>query len=145
MKLLRSGILRCVCGLVIALAIACTGCSDSVRGLANRTRKAATADAWRAWAAQVVERSRTNSMPPPPAEWPEFVRRTAVGNRTWRVVVSQSGSDTYVTPLVMLISLGGFQSIGVVIGPPEYVEIAPSQYPQISRAVYAGIYVREVH
>jgi hypothetical protein len=53
--------------------------------------------------------------------------------------------DTNGPPLVMLVALGGFESIGVIIGPPSYVEVPPPQYPQISKEVYPGIYVRAVH
>ena len=131
--------------LVVVLALACASCSDSVQGLVERTRRAGTAEEWRAWAAQVIERGKTNSAPLPRSEWPEFVRRTTADNRIWQVLVDHTDTNTSSPPLVMLVALGGFESIGVIIGPPAYVEVAPPQYPQISREVYPGIYVREVH
>lgn len=45
----------------------------------------------------------------------------------------------------MLYSLGGFESVGVIIGPPSYIEVASENVPQWSKQIYPGIYVRDVH
>lgn len=130
---------------MLVLALACSGCGDpSVSNLVGRTKRAATAEQWRAWAAEVIERDKTNSDPLPFSEWPDFVRRTATTSRPWEVRVFRADTDTNSPELVGLVALGGFQSIGVIIGPQSYVEVPPPQYPQTSKLVYPGIYVREV-
>jgi len=128
---------RHIACLSLALMFATSSCTDSVKRLADTARNAATAEEWRTWAAQVIERAKTNSSPLPPSEWPQFVHRTGEG---WQIMV-----ETNNPPLVMLVSLGGFESIGLVIGPPAYTEVRTPGTPIISRRVYPGIYVRESH
>jgi len=135
-----------ISGVIVALLLICAGCTDSVQDLVARTRSAATADEWRAWASQVVERYKTNSTPLARSEWPGFVSRTANGNRrSWQVILSHGDEVTNSTTLVMLVTIGGFESTGIVIGPPSYVEVAPLHISQISTQVYPGIYVRQTH
>jgi hypothetical protein len=128
---------RCIAALVIALALATSGCGESASRLADSARKAGTAEQWHAWAAQVIERSRTNSSLPAEPEWPDFVRRIGAGRQ---LLVETNG-----LPLVMLVSFGGFQSIGLVIGPISYVETNAPGVPLTSKQVYPGMYVRESH
>jgi hypothetical protein len=132
--------------LAFALAMMCAGCSDhDADRLVDRTRRAATADQWRAWAAQVIERDNTNSTSLPSSEWPEFVRKTVTNDHpSWEVDVRHIDGNTNNPKLVMLVAFGGFQSIGVIIGPPSYVEVPPPNISQKSKQVYPGIYVREV-
>ena len=82
-------------------------------------------------------------MPVPRSDWPEFVRRTSSDHRAWHVQVCPVATNT--PPLLVLVSLGGFESIGLIIGPSSYVEVAPPTRPQISREVSPGIYVRQTH
>ena len=110
--------------------------------LVERTRQAASAEEWQKWATEVIDRARTNSTPLPLAEWPEFVRHTGT---SWQVVLGQSGEGTNSSPLLMLVALGGFESIGIIIGPPSYVEISDPRLSRTSKRVYPGIYVRIVH
>jgi hypothetical protein len=132
--------------LSVALAFACACCSDySADRLVDRTRRAATTDQWRTWATQVIERDKTNSTPLPPSDWPEFVRRTVTKDRpSWEVDIRHVDGNTNSPKLVMLVAFGGLQSIGLIIGPPSYVEVPPPQYPHKSKQSYPGIYVREV-
>jgi hypothetical protein len=128
---------RCIAALAIALALATSGCGESGSRLADSARKAGTAKQWHTWAAQVIEGSRTNSSLPAESEWPDFVRHVGAGRQ---LLVETNG-----TPLVMLVSFGGFQSIGLVIGPSSYVETNAPGVPITSKPVYPGIYVRESH
>jgi hypothetical protein len=126
-----------IAALVIALVLATSGCGESASRLAESARKAGTAEQWHAWAAQVIENSRTNSSLPAESEWPDFVRRVGAGR--------QLQVETNGLPLVMLVSFGGFQSIGLVIGPPSYVETNAPGVPLTSKQVYPGMYVRGSH
>src|SRR5689334_5587408 len=65
----------------VAVALATTGCAPSPSSLADSARKAGTAEQWRAWATQVIERSRTNAPPPVESEWPDFVQRVGAGRQ----------------------------------------------------------------
>lgn len=123
------------------------GCSvESADGMAKRARQAASASEWRSWAAEVSQRAITNSNELPRSVRPQFVRRFARGDdRQWQLVIDHVERDTNSAPLVMLISPGGFQSIGIIIGPPNYIEVPPTDGFQISREVYPGIYVRETN
>ena len=123
--------------LSLALMLVTSGCTDSVKRLADTARTAATAEEWRTWATQVIERAKTNSSPLPPSEWPQFARRIGEG---WELIV-----ETNNPPVVMLVSLGGFESIGLIIGPRSYIEMRTPGGPVISKQVYPGIYVRESH
>ncbi|HZR21530.1 MAG TPA: hypothetical protein VFE51_29885 [Verrucomicrobiae bacterium] len=123
--------------LVVALTLATSGCGESPSRLADSARKAATSEQWHTWAAQVVERSKTNLSLPVESEWPDFVKPIGAGRQ---LLVETNG-----TPLVMLVSFGGFQSTGLIIGPPSYVETNAPGVPLTSKPVYPGIYVRESH
>ncbi len=137
--------LRTALYLLVAVIFICSGCTDASPSLVERARLSGTAEQWREWAAQVIARAETNSAPLGRSEWPKFVRDTANDGRSWHVSVGRSDGDTNGVHLVRLVSIGGFESIGVIIGPPDYVEIAPRQNPQNSTQIYPGIYVREVH
>jgi hypothetical protein len=115
---------------------------DYGQELVDRTRQAASAEEWQKWATQVIDRARTNSTPLPSTEWPEFVRRTGT---SWKVVLGHSGEGTNSSTLLMLVALGGSESIGIIIGPPSYVEVSDPHLSQTSKRVYPGIYVRTVH
>src|SRR5262245_11973505 len=65
---------------IAAAACFLASCSDFGQ-VCRETKAAATADQWRAWAATVIERSKTNSTPLPRSEWPDFVRRVAKAPR----------------------------------------------------------------
>ena len=129
--------------LIVVVVLTCSGCTDSAPTLVDRARRAGTEKQWREWAAQVAARAATNSAPFGLSECPEFVRGTATENRSWHVSAGHDDGDGHGPYLVRLVSLGGFESIGVIIGPPDYVELAPPH--QTSTEAYPGIYVREVH
>jgi hypothetical protein len=119
---------------LICLLFVCAGC-DEYHGLANQVRNAATAQQWQAWAVQVLERSKTNSVPPPRSEWPAFVGRLSPPCSDWELWIGRNGS----TSNIALVSVGGFGSFGVDIGPATFVEPAiPSERCQ---QVYPGVYV----
>jgi hypothetical protein len=128
---------RCIGAMVVGLALVTSGCGESASRLADSARKAGTAEQWHAWAAQVLETSRTKPSLPAESEWPHFVRRVGAGRQ---LLVQTNG-----LPLVMLVSFGGFHSVGLVIGPPSYVETNAPGVPLTSKQVYPGIYVRESH
>lgn len=131
----RPQFLLSMAALVIGLADATSGCGESASRLVDSARRAGTAEQWHAWAAQVVERARTNSSLPGESEWPDFVLRVGSGRQ---LLVKTNGA-----PLVMLVSFGGFQSVGLIIGPPSYVETNVPGSSLASKQVYPGIYVRD--
>ena len=104
--------------------------------------KQATPEQWHAWAAHVIERSKTNSDPIPRSEWPDFARRItttdAVDN--WELHVERGDSNT--APHIMLFSLGGFQSIGVDIGSSSFVKSEGPESSVAVKQIYPGVYVR---
>ena len=53
--------------------------------------------------------------------------------------------DSNHTPVVIVATYGGFESIGVIVGPPTYVEASDAVRGLISKQVYPGVYVRESH
>jgi hypothetical protein len=124
----------------------CGGCTDhSVDRLVAKSRAVASAEEWRGWAEQLIERKKTNTTALPFAEWPGFVKAVANDGRHWEVRTWPAPGQTNDT-FVGLLSPGGFQSIGIIIGPPTYVEPTPEAHvPQTSEEIYPGIYVREVH
>lgn len=119
-----------------------SGCTPSVQGLADRVRSAGNAEQWHAWGSQVVERWRTNSNPITKREMPEFVQR---GTPDGAQAVVGGGMDPLRTPVVIVASFGGFESLGVIVGPPAYVEVGDGSRGLISRQVFPGVYVRESH
>ena len=122
-------------GCVVACLLLCCGCTSSVDRLANQVKRAGTAEEWRAWAAQMIERSKTNSSEIEWEEMPAFVQRGTPG-----------GARGFVSKDVVIVArFGGFESIGVVIGPPSYEESGDRSRGQMSKQVYLGIYVRESH
>lgn len=96
--------------------------------------KTSTPEELRAWAAQVTPRYGTSMTPLLESDRPAFLARAALAHRAWSVV---SGPDG----LVQLISPGGFEGIGLVIGPEGYRET--SRERSSSHMIYDGIYVRD--
>jgi hypothetical protein len=131
---------------VCSAVLCCSGCADrSVHRLVAKSRAAASAEEWRGWAEQVIERNKTNTSAPPYAEWPDFVKAVADDGGAWQVLTFKPSGQTNVT-LVGVVRLGGFQSIGIIVGPATYVEATPPRnVPQSSEEIYPGIYVRETH
>ena len=116
---------------LLFLALFSPGC-DGYEGLRTQVRNAATAQQWQGWAVQVLERSKTNSIPPPRSEWPSFVSRLRPPCADWQLWVGTSN--------ITLVSLGGFGSFGVDIGPAGFTaRVDPNQRHQ---QVYPGVYVR---
>jgi hypothetical protein len=89
----------------------------------------------------MVERSKTNSNPISRNEMPAFVRNGTPAGANGRVALMDSNS----TPLVIVARYGGFESIGVVIGPASYVETFDRVTGIISKQAYPGVYVRALH
>lgn len=117
-----------------ALRLLCFGCDDH-RRLANQASKAATAEQWHAWAADVLAHSKTNSSPIPRSEWPVFIKRLRAPCTEWQLVTGRNGS----TSNISLVSFGGFYSIGIDVGGPTFVE--PQNPNERSTKVYPGVYV----
>lgn len=95
---------------------------------------------WHTLAAQILERSKTNSTAVPFSEWPAFAREIArkVPTTNWQLDVQTSGKGN--EPHVSLYSLGGFQCISVDFGSPSFVE---TEDPQDKvTPVYPGVYAR---
>ena len=122
-----------VCWLLCVLFL-CPGC-DEYHGLDRQVKNAATAEQWQAWAVEVLERSRTNSVLPARSEWPAFVTRLTPPCTDWQLVIGRNES----TSNISLVSMGGFGSFGVDIGPATFVE--PWNPNERSRQVYPGVYV----
>ncbi|SRR5258706_4774894 len=116
---------------LICLSLFSSGC-DEYHGLATEIRGAATAQQWQAWAAQVIERSKTNSVPPPRSEWPSFIGRLTPPCTDWQLYIGSSN--------ITLASIGGFGSFGVDIGAATFIE--ESDPNQRCRRIYPGVYVR---
>jgi hypothetical protein len=114
------------------LVLFSAGCNE-YEGLDRQVRIAATAPQWQAWAVQVLERSKTNSVPPPRSEWPSFVARLKPPCSDWQLWIGTSN--------ITLVSLGGFGSFGVDIGAASFIEPTNS-IQRSSRQVYPGVYVR---
>ena len=115
----------------IALLILCAGCNDDTR-LADQAKKAATAQEWHAWAAEVLARSKTNAAPIPRSEWPAFIRHISAPCTEWQLLIGRNGN-------ISLVSLGGFCSYGISFGGPTFVE---PQNPNLHiTKVYPGVYV----
>ena len=91
--------------------------------LAKNVRKHGTSEQWHNWAAQLIERSETNSNPIPLADWPAFVRLAISGGHrdNWELAVNPGDPNT--EPIVQLASVGGFESIGVDIGSTSFVRV----------------------
>jgi hypothetical protein len=114
---------------------------NSFHKMIRRVREA-TPEQWHAWAALVIERSRTNSAPMPPSQWPPFARRltTVDASDNWELDVNPGGSN--VAPHIMLFSLGGFESIGVDVGSPSFVESEEPDSRIVVEQIYPGVYAR---
>ena len=117
-----------------ALSLLCLGCKDDTH-FADQVKAAATAQQWQAWALTVLERAKTNSVPPFSSEWPEFVQRVEAPASQWQLVLGRNGSSSNIS----LVSLGGFCSFGIDIGGPTFVE--PPNPNQHHTRVYPGVYV----
>jgi hypothetical protein len=109
----------------------------------KKAKNAGSAVEWRAWADQMIVRNSTNTSALPRKEWPSLVNSITDTDRSWQIGVTQPEENSGDPPLVMVYSIGGFESIGLIIGPETYVEDPPSG--QISKIVYPGIYVRVTH
>jgi hypothetical protein len=129
-----------------SLALALGVCGDGKRPierLVEKSRAAATEKEWRAWAERVIERSKTNSAYLPSSEWPGFVRSVTDDDRNWHVDVWSAEYEGTNTTFVGLLAIGGFESIGVIIGPARYIEVTAPHDRTIATEVYPGIYVRK--
>ena len=111
-----------------------------IQSLADNVKAAGTEEQWRVWAAQIMERSKTNSSPIRRAEMPEFVQRGTPEDALGSV---RRGLDPDGTPVVV-VTVNPFveETTGVVIGPPSYIEFGDKSCGLISKQVYPGIYVR---
>jgi hypothetical protein len=121
-------------GCYVALLLLCAGCKDD-KHLVEQAKSAATAEQWHAWAAKVLERSRTNSNPIPRSDWPAFIQRIKAPCTEWQLVTGRNGS----TSNISLVSIGGFCSFGIDIGASSFVE--PKHPNEHSVRVYPGVYV----
>src|SRR5262245_28196639 len=102
----------CGIGILLVFVLVSTGCNDFSH-LANQVKAAATADQWQAWATQVLERSKTNSSPPPRSEWPSFINRVHAPCTEWELC--PTGRSTGSTN-ISLVSIGGFGCFSVEVG-----------------------------
>lgn len=123
--------------IVAVAAFSGFGLSD-YSNLIAQVKQTPAAD-WHMWAAQVIERSKTNSTPIPKSEFPAFVRRIPekIPATNWQLDIQTNDAEPY----VCLYSLGGFQSISLDVGSPSFTE---TNHPQSSYRVTAidpGIYV----
>jgi hypothetical protein len=133
-------------GAVAAFVLLCFTClyfyrrSNDFYKLASSVKTFGTAEQWHGWAAQVLERSKTNSSSVPSSEWPAFVRRTAraIPTRAWEVAVQTHEANQQ--PYVSLFSIGGVQSISVDIGSVSFVETDRQGEDHVTM-VYPGVYV----
>jgi hypothetical protein len=117
---------------VVLVGVGCMSRSD-VPALCDAV-KTSTPEELRAWAAQVSPRYGTNMTPLLQSDRPAFFSRAALTHRAWCVVAGPDG-------LVQLISPGGFEGIGLVIGSEAYRET--SRERSSSYMIYDGIYVRD--
>lgn len=118
----------------LALLLLCAGCNDDQR-LVSEVRRAATAQQWHSWAAEVLARSKTNSVPVPRSEWPTFVQQINAPCAEWQLITGRNGSSSNIS----LVSLGGFCSYGIDVGGPTFVE--PPNSNQHCTKIYPGVYV----
>jgi hypothetical protein len=116
------------------LVLLCAGCSDDGR-LADQAKKAATAQQWSAWAAEVLARSKTNSNPLPRSQWPAFIQQIKAPCSDWQLITGRNGS----TSNISLVSLGGFCSYGIDVGDSTFVE--PPNPNEHRTKVHPGVYV----
>ena len=119
---------------LFAVLFLCAGCNDTKR-LVSQVKNAAPALQWQAWAVQVLERAKTNSSPVPRSEWPAFIASITPPCTEWQLFTGRNGS----TSNISLVSLGGFGSFGIDIGPASFVE--PTRPDEHCEQVYPGIYV----
>jgi hypothetical protein len=121
-------------GFCVVSLLVCCGCND-FQHLADQVKTAATAEQWQTWAAQVLERSKTNSGAIPRSEWPAFVQRIDAPCTEWQLIPrGRSGSSSNIS----LVSFGGFGSFGIDVGPPTFPE---PQGDAHCKQVYPGVYV----
>jgi len=125
---------------VACLLLGCGGWND-FSNLAAQVKKTPAAE-WHRWAAQVIERSKTNSTPVPSSEWPAFLHRIAkeVPTTNWQLAVEPGGSNQQ--SYVCFYSLGGFQSIGIDVGSASFVETNHTEAAYRVTAIYPGVYLR---
>lgn len=124
--------------LAASLLVSCGGWND-YSNLIAQTKKTPAKD-WRALAAQLLDRSKTNSTSLPFSEWPVFAREIVrkVPTTNWELITETNSMGN--EPHATLVSLGGFQCISVDFGSPSFVE---SEYPTDKvTPIYPGVYVR---
>jgi hypothetical protein len=118
----------------VTLVLLCAGCNDD-RRLADQAKKAATAQQWHAWAAEMLARSKTNSTPLPRSQWPAFIQQIKAPCTDWQLVTGRNGS----TSNISLVSLGGFCSYGIDVGDSTFIE--PPNPNEHRTKVHPGVYV----
>jgi hypothetical protein len=134
----RRTIFRLAMALAGSLLVGCSGWND-YSNLITQVKKTPAED-WHALAAQLLERSKTNSASLPVSEWPVFacdiVRKVPATN--WELSAETNSMSN--EPHATLVSLGGFQCISVDFGLPSFVE---TEGPQNKvTPIYPGVYVR---
>jgi hypothetical protein len=128
-------------GLLALLCVTLAGCGgwNDYSNLIAQAKKTPAKD-WHALAAQLLERSKTNSTSLPFSEWPAFVREIVRKVPTTNWELSTNTNSIGNEPHATLVSLGGFQCISVDFGSPSFVE---TEDPQDKvTLIYPGVYVR---
>ncbi|SRR6266481_766590 len=134
MQKIRVGLLTFLC----ATLAGCGGWNDY--GVLIAQVKKTSAKDWHTLAAQLLERSKTNSTSLPFSEWPRFARDIArkVPATNWELSAETNSVSN--EPHALLVSLGGFQCISVDFGSSSFVE---TEHPQDKvTPIYPGVYVR---
>jgi hypothetical protein len=127
-----------VLALLCVTLASCGGWND-YGALIAQVKKTPAKD-WNTLAAQLLERSKTNSASLPFSEWPAFARDIARKVPTTNWTLSTETNSIGNEPHATLVSLGGFQCISVDFGSASFVEI---EHPQDKvTPIYPGVYVR---
>jgi hypothetical protein len=128
-------------GLLALLCITLAGCGgwNDYSNLITQVKKTPAKD-WHTLAAQLLERSKTNSTSLPFSEWPAFARNITKKVPTTNWELSAETNTMGNEPHATLVSLGGFQCISVDFGSPSFVE---NERPEDKvTPIYTGVYVR---
>ena len=129
-----------VATVLLGLVISC-GLSE-YKQLSTKLR-ASPPEQWHAWAANVIDYTRTNGGVLPRSQWPQCVRDAVAGQDVlWNVLVMTN--ELTGTPYVWLDSPGGFESIGVLVGSESFVPPSPPP-PTHTEKVYPGVYLQRTH